>query len=167
MLFNMRIIKLAVISIIVIFLILTGMGLLLPSHILVSRAVDIRGSVSKTKELALRLQNWQQWMTDAKGDKAPHVYTSNSLSIGATVIRPVTVTDSTFITSWTPGNEMTSTLRVIDHHTADSLITVQWQMEQKVKWYFWEKFASITKDEIWGGAMEKSLENLKVIIEAR
>jgi hypothetical protein len=161
----MRIVKLAIISVIVLFLILTAMSALLPSHTLVSRAVDIRGPVTRIKEQAFSLQNWQNWLSDAKGQKAAHSYNDPVLSVGETTVSPVTRTDSSFTTSWLPGNNTISTLRVIDHHTADSLITVQWQMEQRVKWYPWEKFASITKDEIWGGAMERSLDNLKKIIE--
>jgi hypothetical protein len=38
-------------------------------------------------------------------------------------------------------------------------------MEQEVGWFFWHKFASITKDEIWGASMEKSLDNLKTRLE--
>lgn len=143
------------------------MSSLMPSQILVSRAVDIRGSIIKTRQQAFNLQNWENWLTDARGEKAVHTYNNATLSVGETIIQPITITDSTFITSWAPGNEIRSTLRIIDHHSTDSLITLQWQMEQKVKWYPWEKFASITKDEIWGGAMEKSLENLKTIIEAQ
>lgn len=162
----MRFIRLAIISVIVIFIILTAMSALLPSHVLVSRAVDVKGSVTKIKDLAFNLQKWENWMTDAKGRKATHTYKDDQLHIGETIVQPVATTDSTFITSWKPGNHMTSTLRIIDHHTADSLTTVQWQMEQKVRWFPWEKFASITKDEIWGGAMEKSLDNLRSLVES-
>lgn len=162
----MRIIKLAIISVVVIFVVLTAMSSLLPSHTLVSRAVDIRGSTEAIKEQAFILDNWKNWLTDAGGEKAVHRYQAPALLIGETTITPLTKTDSSFTTAWQPGSAMTSTIRIIDHGTADSLVTVQWQMEQKVKWYPWEKFASITKDEIWGGAMERSLENLKTIIES-
>lgn len=162
----MRIVKLAVISVVVIFVILTAMSSLLPAHTLVSRAVDIRGSSPVIKDQLFHLQHWENWLTDAKGQKAVHVYKSPTLSIGETRITAIGTTDSSIITKWEPGSKMTSTIQVIDHRTADSLFTVQWQMEQRVKWYPWEKFASITKDEIWGGAMEKSLENLKNLVES-
>ena len=163
----MRIIKLAIISIIVIFAIITAISALLPSHTIVSRAVDIKASSSNAKTQVFELQNWKNWLTDAHGEKGTHTINNNRLSIGETEIIPVKQTDSTFTTSWTPGNRMISVIRIIDHHSPDSVITVQWQMEQKVRWYPWEKFASITKDEIWGGAMEKSLDNLKGLIENR
>jgi hypothetical protein len=165
----MRFFKLAVISVIVIFVILTAMSSLLPSQILVSRAVDIKGSSSQIRENLFQLKNWQKWMTDAQGNKTQHYYGaySNVVIIGTTTITVTSKTDSTLVTEWSSSKTMKGTFRIINHHRPDSLITVQWQMEQDVKWYPWEKFASITKDELWGGSMEKSLENLKLLVESR
>ncbi len=164
----MRFLKLAIISVIVIFIILTAMSSLLPSQILVSRAVDIKGSSNKIKENLFQLKQWQYWMTDAQGNKTQHLYDAKKdvVTIGPTVITVASKNDSTLVTEWSAANIMKGSFRIIDHHTPDSLITVQWQMEQDVKWYPWEKFASITKDELWGGSMEKSLENLKLLVES-
>ncbi|HEX6914054.1 MAG TPA: hypothetical protein VF145_02355 [Chitinophagaceae bacterium] len=163
----MRFLKLGLISVIVIFLILTAMGFLLPAEVLVSRAVDIRGNLRGVKAQVFQLQNWQNWMTDAAGNKTTYTYNrrNSELRIAGTTVRPVSLTDSSFITEWTAGKGMLCTLRIIDHHRSDSLLTVQWQMEQRLNWYFWEKFAAITRDEIWGASMEKSLENLRTLTE--
>jgi hypothetical protein len=165
----MRFLKLAIISVVVIFIILTAMSSLLPSQILVSRAVDIKGSGTHIKQNLYQIENWQLWMTDAQGQKVNHAYNkqNNTLAIGPTTISILSVTDSTLSTKWESEKAMTGLFRIINHNTPDSLITVQWQMEQDVKWYPWEKFASITKDELWGGSMEKSLENLKLLVESR
>lgn len=163
----MRFLKLAVISVIVIFIILSAMGALLPSQILVSRAVDIRAGREAIKDEVFRLNNWGHWMTNAKGEAAEHRFdsTSSVLHIGPTEVRPVSVTDSSFVTNWSAAKPMKATFRIISHPSAESLYTVQWQMEQEVGWFFWHKFASITKDEIWGASMEKSLDNLKTRLE--
>jgi hypothetical protein len=163
----MRFLKLAAVSAVVLFIILTAISSLLPSKILVSRAVDIRGSVMSVREELFKLQNWPHWMTDAKGQKGNSSYdpASGVLIFTDTKIKRTHVSDSTITTLWSSPAEMTGTFRIIDHRTADSLLTVQWQMEQHVKWYPWHKFASITKDELWGGAMEKSLDNLKTLVE--
>jgi hypothetical protein len=163
----MHFIKLGLISVVVLFIITTAISLLLPSRVLVSRAVDIHSSNTKLNEQVGALQNWQNWMTDAKGEKGIYTYNpqSGTLTIGPAEIKMVGRTDSTITTTWSTASELTGTLRIIDHHTPDSLFTVQWQMEQHVKWYPWEKFASITKDELWGASMEKSLDNLKSILE--
>jgi hypothetical protein len=42
---------------------------------------------------------------------------------------------------------------------------VQWQFEQKIKWYPWEKFGSMMNDKILGTMMEKNLGNLRKLIE--
>jgi hypothetical protein len=162
----MRFIKLAIISAIVLFIIITLISLLLPPNVLVSRAVDVRTSSQKAKEKVFNLGNWKEWMADASGTNATITQKNNSINIAGTEITPQSTTGSTFTTYWlSDNNKLLSTFHIIIHPNADSLITIQWQMEQKVKWYPWEKFASITKDEIWGGAMEKSLDNLKKLLE--
>jgi hypothetical protein len=165
----MRFLKLALISVVVLFIVLTAISSLLPSKILVSRAVDIRGSVMTIREEVFGLHNWPHWMTDDKGQKGNSSYdpASGILTFSNTKIKRIRISDSTITTLWSSPTEMTGTFRVIDHHTADSLLTVQWQMEQRVKWYPWQKFASITKDELWGGSMEKSLDNLKTLAEVQ
>jgi hypothetical protein len=42
---------------------------------------------------------------------------------------------------------------------------VQWQFEQKVKWYPWERLGSMMNDKILGTMMEKNLNNLKALVE--
>jgi len=167
--FSMRIFKLAVISAIVLFIIITAISSLLPSQVLVSRAADIKGSAAKVKMQVFDLKNWQKWMTDAKGQRGEYKFNqlANTLDIVATQVSITSASDTTLITLWKSSTNMTGTFRIIDHHRADSLLTIQWQMEQKVKWYPWQKFAAITKDEIWGASMEKSLENLKALVETQ
>jgi hypothetical protein len=42
---------------------------------------------------------------------------------------------------------------------------VQWYFDFVFRWYPWEKFSSIVYDKQLGPAMEKSLNNLKDLIE--
>jgi hypothetical protein len=165
----MRLLKLAVISVIVLFAIVTAITSLLPSNVLVSRAIDVKSHPSQIKEQVYHLDRWRGWFTDAGGTPAQASFDSsnNTLDLAGTTITAQHVTDSSYVTAWTGKTNMLSTFRIIDHHLPDSVITIQWQVEQKIKWYPWEKLASITKDEIWGGAMEKSLGNLKALLEAR
>lgn len=44
-------------------------------------------------------------------------------------------------------------------------ITLQWQFNQKIKWYPWEKFGSIFSDKALGPYMERSLDKLKHLAE--
>jgi len=165
---TMKLVKLGLISIVVLFIIITAISSLLPSHILVSRAVDVHGNTDSLQRLLFHLDQWQNWMSDAKGNKGAYtVGADGTLDIGGVKITRQHQDDSTLVTQWGGSNEMKGTIRIIHHQRQDSLITVQWQMEQGVAWYPWEKFASITKDEIWGASMEKSLDNLKQLIESR
>ena len=47
----------------------------------------------------------------------------------------------------------------------ESSCSVQWQFEQHLHWYPWEKFGSLMNDKIIGAALEASLENLKKLSE--
>ncbi|MCE3281382.1 MAG: hypothetical protein K0Q66_119 [Chitinophagaceae bacterium] len=165
----MRLLKLAVISVIVIFVIVTAITSLLPSNVLVSRAIDVRTHTGNIREQVFHLDKWPGWFTDAGGTPAKASFDSanNTLDMAGTKITAEHATDSSYVTAWKGKADMQSTFHIIDHHLPDSVITIQWQVEQKIKWYPWEKLASITKDEIWGGAMEKSLGNLKALLEAR
>lgn len=164
----MRFIKLGLISIVVIFILLTAISSLLPSTVLVSRAVDINSPAADVKEQVFRLENWQNWLSDEMGNKGTHQLhpEDGALVIGNARIVGRHTTDTTFTTTWKNGRDMKGSFRIIKHASTTGFLTVQWQMEQHVRWYPWEKFASITKDEIWGGAMEKSLENLRTFLEA-
>lgn len=46
-----------------------------------------------------------------------------------------------------------------------SITVVQWYFDIKLKWYPWEKFGSIIFDKQFGPPMERSLNNLKKLVE--
>jgi thiamine kinase-like enzyme len=48
---------------------------------------------------------------------------------------------------------------------ARHVTVVQWQFQQRLSWYPWEKLGSIMNDKIIGPMMEKNLGNLKKIVE--
>lgn len=45
------------------------------------------------------------------------------------------------------------------------ITVVQWYFDFKLNWYPWEKFGSITFDQQFGPVMERSLNNLKKLVE--
>jgi hypothetical protein len=54
---------------------------------------------------------------------------------------------------------------VFTFQQAGGVTIVQWYFDFHQPWYPWEKFASINFDKQWGPVMEKSLDNLKNIVE--
>lgn len=168
----MRLIKLGFISAVVLFIVITGISLLLPSSIIISRAIDIHADLSVVYPKVAKLSNWKQWY--AFNDTTVFSVSSNDSGRGAELtidnskITLGEVTNKKIKAFWSlhENNQMQGEFNFI---TTDSInashITIQWQVIHKVKWYPWEKFASIVADKSIGSFMEESLDRLKVISE--
>ncbi|MEX6687755.1 SRPBCC family protein [Danxiaibacter flavus] len=160
----MRLIKLAVISFVVFFILLTAMGSLFPSNVLVSRAVDISASPDSIRAYIDDYQKWNEWMEGAK-ESEYKVTSSDSVKAfyGNVIITLIKKEPNKWQHRWKAGKSIQlSSIQII---SSGSVSTVQWQFEEHVKWYPWEKIGSMMNDKILGGNMEKSLANLKKIVE--
>lgn len=161
----MRLFKLAFISIIILFVLASLMGLLLPSHVLVSRAVNINRNRDSIMPYMRDINQWKTWM-EGMEDTTVSIATPTQAKLGHTQVSINTVTDSTVISLWTGrnGGVQTATMYLIGNHT-QPVTVVQWQFEQDLKWYPWERLGSIMNDKILGTMMEKNLNRLKTTIE--
>ncbi len=166
----MRFIKLGLISAVLIFLLMLAISLLMPSSVVVSRAVNINASADSVYNMINDLSKWKLWLenydstsakltTDAAGKVA-------QLKINATTIAIVETTPKSIKTIWQAGSAspLPASFDIISHDSS-SLTTLHWQFNQKLKWYPWEKFAAIFSEKALGPFMEKSLDNLKKLIE--
>lgn len=166
----MRLIKLSVISVVVLFGLITAMSMLLPSQVVISRAIDINKPLDSVYNTVTDLTKWKGWMDNYEADSTiisvPAIGKGSFIKMGKVKV-DITALDSTKMeASWRNGENRPlpgsfNFLPSTDHQ----MVTVQWQFTQKVKWYPWEKFASITSDKVLGPYMEKSLDNLKKLLE--
>jgi len=161
----MKLIKLGVFSIVALFLLTTFIGALLPSTALVSRAINVNGPGDSILHYVKNIQEWKLWI---EGMEKPEVtiYSSSNADLGGTIVHITNISDSAVVSSWTTknGNMQTATIRLISE-PIQKLTIVQWQFEQKLKWYPWEKLGSMMNDKILGTMMEKNLNNLKLLVE--
>ena len=161
----MKLIKLGIISIAVLFVLTTLIGALLPSTVLVSRAVNINGPKDSIMRYINNIEQWKHWI---EGMDKPEVviHSPVNAALGRTTVNITIVSDSTVVSSWTgmSGNTQTSTMRLIGE-PEQNLTVVQWQFVQQLKWYPWEKLGSMMNDKILGTMMEKNLNTLKSVIE--
>lgn len=149
----MRLLKLAFISAIAFFLLLTGLTLFIPSHIRISRAVDIMAEKEKVIPYLNDLPKWNSWNAFVQDSSGP-------FSIHLT-----SITDTLITSSWKAGQkEFTSGLAI--YETRPGTITVQWYFDFNLPWYPWEKLGSIVYDKQLGGVMQESLVKLKDRIES-
>lgn len=149
----MQLIKLIIISAIAFFLLLTAFTLFIPSHIRISRAIDIAAERSAVLPYLQKRENWNLW----------NVYLQDSAR--RFKIELLQVNDSLVTSNWKAGGrEFNSGLAI--YEARKGTITVQWYFDFTLNWYPWEKLASIVYDRQMGDAMQESLVKLKDRIES-
>lgn len=162
----MRFVKLGFISAIALFGVILLISLLLPSHIRISRAIDISAPREKIYPLLADIKQWDKW------NEYIRVY-HNRIAEPATLkadeiaIFITGKTDTLVTADWQQpsGNKFGNGFAIIANAGGGGHTTVQWYFDFHLKWYPWEKFQSIVYDEQLGPVMEKSLANLKRITE--
>ncbi len=168
----MRFVKLFLISVIVLFIVLTVLSLQFPSQLRVSRAINIAASREKVGAKIGDLTSWDQWnqfisLSPLTGKR----YSTPSSGEGAflrsdqLVVRIVRAGADSLRLDWEQvhGKPFKGGFNLMQLRP-DSL-TVQWYFDFHFRWYPWEKFGSMVYDQQMGPLMEGSLAELKRIME--
>jgi predicted PurR-regulated permease PerM len=160
----MRYLKLALISTLIFFLLFIGFTLLLPSHLRVSRAINIEAPIEKIHPQVASLDKWQSWNT-LLSDSAVDIISVTPSQIKAKTLQieiQPGKTDSVF-TKWSSpkGESFNSSFSFT---SSAGTTVVQWYFDFYFKWP-WEKFGSMVYDQRMGPGMEKSLTQLKGLVE--
>ena len=152
----MRVIKLGFISVVIFFVLLTLGGLLLPSHNIVSRAVNIKAKPISILPLIQNKSQWHMWM---EGMDSTTLNKRQQIQI-------ISASDSLIVANWkTAEANYTTKFRLI-YSPGQAVTIVQWQFEQDIAWYPWERISSLMNDKILGTLMEKNLAKLQLVVEA-
>lgn len=151
----MRLIKLALISFVFLFLVVTAISLLIPSHIRISKATNIAPPKDSVLALIRDRDRWSQWHPAFMAVDA-------SRNMPPTQIIPVSANDSELVFQWKQENRtpVINGWRIYEHASTDSL-TLQWYMDFNLKWYPWQKFGSLIYENTYGVMMERGLTNIK------
>ena len=170
----MRILKLVLASFFILFAIVTAIGLLFPSKVVVSRAINISTNYDTAYKYLDDAKYWKLWMDGA--DTASIAFLSAKTAGPGTAIKigsggEVSFTRSTadsIYTEWkSGGGNVQKSVFTLLKDTANSITTVQWSFEQQLNWYPWERFGSMANDKILGPVMEQSLGKLKFVLEKK
>lgn len=147
----MRFIKLGLLSAIVLFIVLLALSLLIPFHIRISRAININASQNKIYRELSDVSTWKKW--------------NELLENNEIKVRVISSSRDSVLVSWKKSNneEIPGGFNIIEW-VRDTTV-VQWYFDFHLKWYPWEKFRSIIYDKQLGPPMEKSLDNLKNLVE--
>lgn len=170
----MRLFKLLIISIAILFLLVTGISLLIPFHVRISRATNVLGTPTEVWQQVDDMRTWKSWnpfFTSVSPDKISYSDTTNgkpgAMKVSGTSIQwKERKPDEHIAEMKKPGyRSILNGWKCISHAGADST-TVQWYMDFHLRWYPWEKFASLLFEQSYGPKMEQGLGNIKKMVEA-
>lgn len=166
----MKFLKLIVISIISLFIIITGIGLLFSSNVTVMRYVNINAPKDSVYAMLSDINNWQYWLFDSI--RKPKISSSNTAGKNATAkvgkshITISQVTDSSVESVWQTGkihNQLCNW--VISRNNKSPGIEVTWYFQQHLNWYPWERIGATLNEKILGPSMDSSFARLKRKLE--
>jgi hypothetical protein len=164
---RMRFIKFGLISLIIMAIVLFALSLLLPSHVRISRAINISAPVDSIMQHLRNMQEWPQWnalLADTaiiRASYGPDWIRTDQLQ----VFTVASVRRNWMGTRWVQpdGKEFQSGFELLP---GQQFTVMQWYFDFYSPWYKpWEKFGSIIYDKSMGPSMEKSLTRLKVLVE--
>ena len=161
----MRFIKLGIISVFGLFAVVTAISLLFPSTVIVSRTVNISAPRDSILPLVNNMHNWKRWI-QGMDQSSVKIVSNTEADMSGTKVVINGVSDTSITSLWQnkQGKWMISSIQIF----ADSLRSttiVNWQFEQQLHWYPWEKFASMMNEKIMGPMMETNLSRLKRLAE--
>ena len=157
----MRLIKLAFISFVVFFGIITVMSLAIPSNIRISKAINFKAGSQTIFPYIANRAAWPQWHPLFKSDSIEQALQHHQIKI-----TPLAVTDTLITMQWQQGNRrpVVNGWELHSFAGADST-TLQWYMDFNLPWYPWHKFGSLFYEKTYGVMMEQGLANLKEVVQ--
>ena len=163
-----KILKLVIISAVILFALITALSLLLPSHVRVSRAINIAASrekiVTEIGDLT-RWKNWNRFVIVADSMKQLKKLSKSFLETDVITVELTDIKTDTIKTNWkqSSGRNSASDFALTQ---GNDFSVVQWYFDFNLEWYPWQKFQSIIYDKQLGPHMEASLQNLKKLVES-
>jgi hypothetical protein len=162
--------RLVIGSILILSLIILFIFALFPSTVSVTRMVQINSSEEKILTRISDMCTWKSWnefvnspvAKNNQGTK-PDIVRADYLRIGGNEISRSVVDRDHINTIWTRGNKMFTGQFIIDAKNGPPIVI--WTLNFDVKWYPWEKLASMFYDKQLGPLMEKSLVQLRDEVE--
>ncbi len=127
-------------------------SLLFPSQVVTAKAVSITGNKQIIKEKLSNTGDWKNWNAFIK---------ENLVEKGAAAS-----SDTLYFSFESNGHTINNTQFIIFEEQTASVL-VNWTLSEKLPWYQpWKKFSAMVSNKQVAGAMEASLNNFKVQIEA-
>lgn len=159
----MRLLKLAFLSFVVFFGIITAMSLLIPSHIRISKAVNISSDLDSVFYLVINQAQWPRWHPAFQLQNIDSLLHKNKITI-----IPVLKRDSLITVNWQQsGKKPVANSWQLHRFAKSDSVVLQWYMDFRLEWYPWQKFSSLFYEKTYGTMMEQGLQNIKNIVQLK
>ncbi|HEY8734093.1 MAG TPA: hypothetical protein VIL90_05965 [Puia sp.] len=160
--------KLVIGSLVIFSLVLLFLFALFPSDVSVSRVIRIRNSRAIVYRKIADLRNWE-W-NDLLYDSiarpvsyAKNEVDSNYIHLPVIQVDLLKAVPDTVVTRWRHGNKSFMGIFILKER--DGLTDLEWTLRFHVKWYPWDKMASMFYEKQIGPEVEKSLLHLRKEME--
>ena len=167
----MRYFKFAIAGLLVLNILLTAIGLLMPSSVMVGRSVEIKAQVDSVRLYTNNIANWRYWIKGADTAFYKQLTSSTTekdskIKLGTYTITVINNDPKYIITSWQGESTREQLNRLELYYNASSNSTiVNWSFTQQLNWYPWERLSAMLHDKVFGPSMEVSLAKLKQVCE--
>ena len=164
--------KLVIASLVVFSIVILFLFALFPSDIAVSRVIQINRAPADVTRKIDDLRQWKSWNEfvihpsprEINNTTNEHGADSTFIDIGGVHIQLIEVHADTVVTIWRHGEDSFSSIFQIIETNGRTILA--WDLKFHIKWYPWDKLASMFYDKNMGPLMEKSLLNLKNELES-
>lgn len=158
----MKLIRFALISVLVIGLLITAISSLFPSVVITSRAVEVNASSAQIQACVKDLSAWKGWMSDWKDQSV--VVQNGTVQVGTQTIQMLSSTDSSVLLNWVATGQAPYEVKIEWLPLKEGTHVIHWSFEQHVKWYPWEKFQTLLNEKVLGAKMEEELQHLTACV---
>ncbi len=168
----LRYVRFLLLALLSLFLVMTALSLLFPSHLRVLRAVNVAAPRARVLGAIDDLRAWTEWNEFVRYTPlANKTWSVPSAGAGAWMhsdqlsIREGMADGDGFSLDWDlkGGKRFPGGMSVLQ--TYPDTVTVQWWFDLTFRWYPWEKLGLFVYDRKLGPAMEESLSGLKRYVE--
>ncbi len=169
----MRLLKQAVIGLIIFSIILLLFSLLLPSKISVSRSVLVHASHNRVMAALLHIEEWKNWNPILQDSTARYTISSPQRAdwisgdgVPNSIQLEQFARDSITVIIRSKNKQVFSSGFTVVSHPQDSLLTkTEWWINEDIKWYPWEKFYGLFSESFRETYMDNNLQLFKHYIE--
>ncbi len=166
----MRFIKFAIVGLLVLFILLTLIGLLMPSSVTVLRSVEINAPADSIRYYTHDIAHWNQWITGADTAYFKQLTISTTtkdakVALGTYTVTIIDESEKYITTLWKSNNGNEQLNRLELYNTSSNNTLINWSFQQQLNWYPWERLSAMLRDKVFGPSMEVSLAKLKQVCE--